>query len=83
MAIATILPSVFFSGIIFPLETMPWIFRAISTVVPLTYFARVLRGVTLRGATFADLELDLIILAVMGVLLVALATRRFRTEMAK
>ncbi len=78
MTIATILPSAFFSGIIFPLETMPGIFRALSTVIPLTYYARVLRGVTLRGAGFEGLGLDMIILLGLGLLIFAVAMRRFQ-----
>jgi ABC-type multidrug transport system permease subunit len=33
-----VMPSVFFSGFIFPRETMPWIFRAIGSCLPTTYF---------------------------------------------
>lgn len=78
MTMTTIFPSVFFSGVIFPLETMPLIFRAASTVIPLTYYARILRGVVLRGAELAALVPDLLVLALMGGGLVLLAAHRFR-----
>jgi ABC-2 type transport system permease protein len=78
MTMTTIFPSVFFSGVIFPLETMPLIFRAVSTVIPLTYYARIIRGVVLRGADIFALSLDLAILTVFGALLVMLAASRFR-----
>src|SRR5206468_527302 len=38
MSMTFILPSVFFSGFIFPRETMPWIFRALGSIIPTTYF---------------------------------------------
>ena len=44
MAIATLLPSIFFSGFIYPRETMPLIFYGISFLLPLTYFVDILRG---------------------------------------
>jgi hypothetical protein len=40
MSMAFILPSVFFSGFIFPRETMPAIFYALGAVLPTTYFIR-------------------------------------------
>jgi ABC-2 type transport system permease protein len=78
MTMTTIFPSVFFSGVIFPLETMPLIFRAISVFIPLTYYARIMRGVILRGADASALAGDILVLAVMGVTLVLLAATRFR-----
>src|ERR1051326_6693898 len=38
MSMIFIMPSVFFSGFIFPRETMPWIFYAIGSLLPTTYF---------------------------------------------
>src|ERR1700738_284544 len=48
LAFLPILPSVFFSGYIFPRETMPAIFRPISYLIPATYFINITRGVILR-----------------------------------
>src|SRR3989442_3239562 len=47
MTMITILPSVFFSGFIFPRETMPQIFYAISTVLPATYYIELERALVL------------------------------------
>ena len=51
MSMTILLPSIFFSGFIFPRETMPWIFYAISTMLPATYFIELMRAIILRGAT--------------------------------
>jgi ABC-2 type transport system permease protein len=66
MAMTVLLPSIFFSGFIFPRDTMPWIFYAISTLLPLTYFIDLMRGIVLRGATMAEFRQHLVILAGMG-----------------
>jgi len=50
MSMTIMLPSIFFSGLIFPRETMPWIFYAISTMLPLTYFIELMRGIILCAA---------------------------------
>ena len=39
MSMVFMLPSVFFSGFVFPRETMPPIFYALSTILPATYFS--------------------------------------------
>jgi len=66
LAMATVLPSVFLSGYIFLIDTMPPFFAAISRLIPTTYYIRILRGIILRGAGFNDLWTNALILLVMG-----------------
>jgi ABC-2 type transport system permease protein len=80
MSMTVMLPSIFFSGFIFPRETMPWIFYAISTVLPLTYFVELMRGIVLRGAGFAEFWKHLLVLAVMGATLFSLCALRFQRK---
>ena len=54
MSMTFIMPSVFFSGFIFPRETMPWIFYAIGALLPTTYFIDLMRAIILRGAKFLE-----------------------------
>ena len=82
MSMAFILPSIFFSGFIFPRETMPWIFYAISTVLPATYFIELTRAIVLRGATIADFQFNVLILCAMGVAVFALCALRFKKQIA-
>src|SRR6476660_2374348 len=69
MSMAFILPSVFFSGFIFPRETMPAIFYGLGAVLPTTYFIWLMRAIILRGATFFEYMPSLGILSFMAVLL--------------
>lgn len=71
------LPSIFLSGYVFPRETMPAIFHALSNFVPATYMINIFRGIILRGAGFPELWMDGLILAVMGVGVLLLAARKF------
>ena len=80
MSMAFILPSVFFSGFIFPRETMPWIFYAIGAVLPTTYFIELMRGIILRGATFVEYWESLAILSGMALLLFCVCALRFRKK---
>lgn len=81
-AMALLLPSIFFSGFIFPRETMPWIFYAISTVLPATYFIDLMRAVVLRGATMTEFARHFVILGTMGIVFFVLCALRFRKRLA-
>src|SRR6267154_3485915 len=80
LAFLTILPSIFFSGYIFPLETMPKFFYALSYFVPARYFIDITRGVILRGATIVHLWPDALALFAMGTFLLIIAARRFQNK---
>jgi len=80
MSMTFILPSVFFSGFIFPRETMPWIFQAIGAVIPTTYFIALMRGIILRGAHFYEYWQHLLVLIIMSVVLFCVCALRFRKK---
>ena len=80
MSMTFILPSVFFSGFIFPRETMPWIFYAIGTVIPTTYFIALSRAIILRGAHFFEYWPNLAILTGMAIALFCICALRFRQK---
>ena len=80
MSMTFIMPSVFFSGFIFPRETMPWIFYAIGALLPTTYFIDLMRAIILRGASFLEYWPALGIMSVMAVLLFCVCALRFRKK---
>ncbi len=82
MSMVIMLPSVFFSGFIFPRETMPWIFRAIGSALPTTYFIGLMRAIILRGASFAEYWPGLAVLVAMAVGLFSLCALLFQKKIA-
>jgi ABC-2 type transport system permease protein len=82
MAIFILLPQVLLSGMIFPLESMPWGVRWIGYVLPLTYFIELSRGVMLRAAPLDSLALPFAALTVMAIVVLGLAIMRFRRDLA-
>jgi ABC-2 type transport system permease protein len=82
MSMLFILPSVFFSGFIFPRETMPWIFYVIGSCLPATYFIELMRGIILRGATLQEFWLNIVILAGMGLALFTMCAIQFKRKIA-
>ncbi len=80
MSMVFMLPSVFFSGFVFPRETMPPIFYGLSTLLPATYFISLMRAIILRGAHFTEYWQNLVILMGISVLLFCVCALRFRSK---
>jgi len=80
LAIMIFLPTIFFSGYIFPRETMPLPFYLFSFLVPGGYFINITRGIILRGAGIQYLWLDGLVLLTMGTVLLLLAAKRFQKK---
>jgi ABC-type multidrug transport system permease subunit len=80
MSMTFILPSVFFSGFVFPRETMPWIFYALGDLLPATYYISLMRALILRGAHFFEYWPSLLILIIMSIVLFVLCALRFRKK---
>ena len=72
------LPFVFLSGYIFPIEGMPTIFRWLSTLVPANYAMQILRGLVLRGATVTELAAPIGWLTLYAVVIIGIAVFRFK-----
>jgi ABC-2 type transport system permease protein len=82
MTVMTMLPAVFFSGFIFPRETMPLVFQWIADIMPATYFIELMRAIVLRGATFEDLWFNFAMLTVLGVTMFSLCVLRFQKRIS-
>ena len=77
LAMGTILPSIFLSGYIFLVSSMPTFFRGVSHIIPATYYIQIVRGIILRGAHFTDLWPNALVLTLMGCFTISLAARQF------
>ena len=77
----TLLPSVFLSGFIYPVAAMPAFLRAVSGVIPLTYFLTVVRGIVIKGVDIVSLAPQIGALTLFGAALIVLASMRFQKRL--
>lgn len=77
---AIYLPMAFISGSFFSPHSFPQFLRAIADVLPLTYFIRLVRDVTLHGVPFWDRPTEIGVVAAWGAVGVLAAVRGFRWE---
>jgi len=77
----TLLPAIFLSGFLFPLEAMPVVLRWISYVIPLRYYLVIIRALLLKGVGAAAIQNEIIALAIFGVGIMGAAALRFRKRL--
>ena len=74
-------PMIYLSGLIFPIENMPRVIQLVTYAVPLRYYAEIIRGVFLRGSAIDVLWPEALMLLGMGLFLLAVAALRFRKRL--
>jgi len=81
LAFLTFMPSIYLSGLLFPIEGMPRGAQVLASVIPLTYYLRVVRGIVLKGIGVEYLWPSLLPLAAFGAIVFTLAVLRFRKQL--
>jgi ABC-2 type transport system permease protein len=81
-ALSSLLPSLILSGMLVPIENMPRILQALTVVVPARYLVHALRTLMLKGGGFRVVAVDLFALLAFAVVILALATLRFKRRLA-
>lgn len=76
--LATLLPSIILSGLIFPIQNMPLPIQLLTMMVVPRHFVTVLRGIILKGAPFSALWPSLLAMLVLGVFYNLVAARMTR-----
>ena len=80
-AFVFMVPMIYLSGLIFPIDNMPEAIQYITYAIPLRYYAEIIRGVFLRGSGIDVLWPQALVLATMGVSILGLASLRFRKRL--
>jgi ABC-2 type transport system permease protein len=71
-----IMPMIYLSGFIFPIENMPWWIQPVTYLIPLRYFLVIVRGIFLKGVGLEVLWPQALALAAWGLAVLTLATLR-------
>jgi ABC-2 type transport system permease protein len=77
-----LIPMVFLSGFVFPIENMPAVVQPVTYLIPLRYFLIILRGIFLKGVGLETFWPDALALLGWGVGILTLATLRSSKRVA-
>ena len=71
-----LLPMVFLSGFIFPIENMPAVIQPVTLLIPLRYFLVIVRGIFMKGVGLETFWREALALTAWGLGILTLATLR-------
>jgi ABC-2 type transport system permease protein len=78
---ALMIPMIYLSGLIFPIQNMPAGIQHVTYAIPLRYYNHVIRGVFLKGSGLDVLWPEGLVLCGFGAVALAAATLRFRKSL--
>jgi ABC-2 type transport system permease protein len=74
------MPMIFFSGFVFPIENMPKVIQYVSYAMPLRYYFIIVRGIFLKGVHLDVLWPQVAAMAAFGVAILSLSVMRFQKK---
>jgi ABC-2 type transport system permease protein len=75
------LPTLLFSGFLFPIESMPWPLQVISNIVPAKWYYIIVESVMIKGLGFWAVWKETLILVVMTSVLLGISIRNFKIRL--
>ncbi len=76
------LPTMLFTGFMFPIENMPLPFQIISHIIPSRYYYIIIKAVMLKGLGFSYIWKETLVLAGMAVFLLIVSLKKFKTTLS-
>lgn len=80
VVLGTVVPSIFLSGYVFPLDSMPRFFQYVAYMIPATWLISASRGVILRGAGWPELWVHGLVLWGMAIILITMSVLKFHRQ---
>jgi ABC-2 type transport system permease protein len=80
-AMMLLLPSIMLSGMMFPIESMPWILQVITYAMPPRYFISAMRKLMIMGVGFGNVLSEFSVLTGMTVFLLLIALKKFNVRL--
>lgn len=76
-----LLPTMLFSGFMFPIENMPIALQAIAHIVPAKWFYDIAKAVMIKGVGFEGIWKETLVLAGMTLFLLVVSIRKFKIRL--
>ena len=77
-----LLPTMLFTGFMFPLENMPIPLQIISNIVPSKWYYIIVKGIMIKGIGLEELWKETLILVGMTLVLLAISLKKFSIRLS-
>lgn len=78
---ALMLPFVYLSGMMFPIESMPIALQWISNIIPAKWFIIAMRNIMIKGLGFTSIVKELAILSIMALFFITVSIKKFKLRL--
>ena len=75
------MPTMLLSGMIFPIESMPFVLQLISDILPARWYIQAVRKLMIEGVDISIVWSEVSILALMAVLLITISFKKFKNRL--
>lgn len=79
--VGLLLPTIIFSGFLFPIENMPMILQYIAQIIPAKWFYEIVKSVMIKGLGIGAIWKETLVLLGMTVFLMGISTVRFKVRL--
>jgi len=76
-----LMPTILFTGFMFPIENMPLPLQIVSNIVPSRWYFIIVKDVVIKGLGFASIWKEMLVLMGMAIFLLALSLKKFKTRL--
>jgi ABC-2 type transport system permease protein len=77
-----LLPTMMFTGFLFPLENMPWPLQVIANIVPAKWYYIIAKSIIVKGLGFSSIWKETLILAGTTLFLLIVSFKKFKIRLA-
>ena len=77
-----LLPTVLFSGFMFPMENMPWPLQYVSNVVPAKWYYIIVKSIMIKGLGFSAIWKESLILFGIAIFFLVVSLKNFKIRLA-
>lgn len=77
-----LMPTLLFTGFMFPLENMPKALQVVANIVPSKWYYIIVKSVMIKGLGIADVWKELLILSGMAIFLLFISVKSFKIRLA-
>lgn len=77
-----LLPTMLFTGFMFPIENMPIPLQAVSNIVPARWFYIIVKSIMIKGLGLSSIWKETLVLVGMTIFLLLLSLKNFKTRLA-
>jgi len=77
-----LMPTLLFTGFLFPLENMPWPLQLVANILPSKWYYIIVKSVMIKGLGWASVWKEILILMGMTAFLLTLSVKKFKIRLA-